>query len=373
MARKSRGYVELMWNCPNCGTQNPGPQKTCHNCGMAQPDDVEFVQSTQADILQDDAKIAKAQAGADVHCYFCNTRNPAGATHCTQCSGALSQGEKRKSGQIMGAYAPQTDASITCSSCGTVNQATADKCITCGTILSQPSPQPKPTEQTSPSEEERQQTSPSGILTMVGLSGVIGVAFICLALFYFLFFQTSDLKGQVDSVKWEHTITIEAEKPVTRDEADWQDKVPTAMAVSECVDKVRQTVDEPPTTGDFKEVCGTPYTVDQGSGYGEVVEDCVYEVYDAWCSYSITEMEWTTVNQVAESGHDFKPIWPIVTLKQGEREGERTATYTIYFETADGNYTYTTSNQNRFKQLTLGSRWILKVNTLGGVNDVEPE
>lgn len=36
MARKSKGFVELEWSCPNCETRNRGSEKTCANCGAPQ-------------------------------------------------------------------------------------------------------------------------------------------------------------------------------------------------------------------------------------------------------------------------------------------------------------------------------------------------
>ena len=42
MARKTLGFVPLIWQCPHCETQNPGPIKTCTSCGAPQPDNVDF-------------------------------------------------------------------------------------------------------------------------------------------------------------------------------------------------------------------------------------------------------------------------------------------------------------------------------------------
>ena len=54
MTKKSLGYVELEWICPNCDTKNPGPQKTCLSCGMPQPDDVKFEQRAQETLIEDE-------------------------------------------------------------------------------------------------------------------------------------------------------------------------------------------------------------------------------------------------------------------------------------------------------------------------------
>ena len=68
MARKSVGYVHMEWTCPNCGTRNKGTAKLCVNCATAQPADVEFEQVAQETLIEDEALIAKAKAGPDIHC-----------------------------------------------------------------------------------------------------------------------------------------------------------------------------------------------------------------------------------------------------------------------------------------------------------------
>jgi len=108
--------------------------------------------------------------------------------------------------------------------------------------------------------------------------------------------------------------------------------------------------------------------VDQGSGLGEVVQDCVYLVYDNYCSYTV--QEWQVVDRVAAQGNDFKPFWPDITLDPGQREGERQETYIVIF-VADGKIIrYTVDNLEELTQFTPGSEWILKVNALGGVTEV---
>ncbi|MCL4823341.1 MAG: hypothetical protein KJZ57_03895, partial [Anaerolineales bacterium] len=61
-SRQSKGFVELEWICPNCNSRNPGPKKTCQNCGAPQPENVEFHLPADAKLIQD-ANVAKI-AGA---------------------------------------------------------------------------------------------------------------------------------------------------------------------------------------------------------------------------------------------------------------------------------------------------------------------
>ena len=117
-------------------------------------------------------------------------------------------------------------------------------------------------------------------------------------------------------------------------------------------------------------MCGTPYTVDQGSGAAKVVQDCVYEVYDSRCDYTL--LEWQDIDSLEVRGSDLQPYWPDVQLKTGQREGERQEQYLVIFSAKNEQYRYTLDHPSEFSQFTPGSQWTLKVNTFGGVNAVEP-
>ena len=104
MAKKTLGYAELQWTCPNCNGINPGTQQDCGSCGAPQPDDVKFEQVKGAELSQDEELKKRAETGADIHCPYCGTRNPGDAEICVACGGDISAGERRKSGEILGAY-----------------------------------------------------------------------------------------------------------------------------------------------------------------------------------------------------------------------------------------------------------------------------
>ncbi|NJN94563.1 MAG: zinc ribbon domain-containing protein [Anaerolineales bacterium] len=106
MTRKTLGYVKLIWNCPNCGSRNPGPQKTCSNCGTPQPDNVKFEQLPQSELVTDAAEIAQAKAGPDVHCYYCGSRNAASAKVCSQCGADLTQATPAKAARFWARRSP---------------------------------------------------------------------------------------------------------------------------------------------------------------------------------------------------------------------------------------------------------------------------
>jgi hypothetical protein len=119
------------------------------------------------------------------------------------------------------------------------------------------------------------------------------------------------------------------------------------------------------------EVCGTPYTEDEGSGLGRVVQDCQYEVYDQWCSY--TSDEWRVANTTVLRGSDLNPTWPSLSLANGQQAGDRTESYAVTFQAEENGqtYLYRLKDSTQFTQYTAGSRWILQINGFGTVVGVE--
>jgi ribosomal protein L40E len=368
MTQKTVGYVKLEWTCPNCQTRNPGPQKTCTNCGTAQPDNVQFEQAAQAEMVKDEAEIAKAKAGADIICYYCGTPNPAGSKTCSQCGADLTQGAARASGQVLGALRTGPAEPMICPNCGHSNAPNAPQCAQCGASLTQPKP-------AAPAKPTPSPPAKSGFGPMaIGLAVLGGLLVVCCIGFFVLSGRTSDAAATVDSVNWRRAIAIQQLMPVSGEA--WQNQVPAGAVVSGCVERQRGT--EQRFTGQTREVCGTPYVKDTGSGYGQAVQDCeteqVYEevpVYDNYCQYTATV--WQTVNQAVLTGNDFNPRWPNAPLTSSkQREGDREETYQVIFRVDGQTYTYTPGDVNEFKQFEPGSRWVLKINTFDSITGVEP-
>jgi uncharacterized membrane protein YvbJ len=137
VTQKSLGYVELEWTCPNCGTKNPGPVKSCTSCGSPQPADVQFEQKSQQNLITDSSRVEAAKAGPDVHCPYCGTRNAAGVKVCIQCGGDLSDAQQRLSGRVVGAYVsqPKPVQQVACPNCGTQIPDNLTTCTACGAGL----------------------------------------------------------------------------------------------------------------------------------------------------------------------------------------------------------------------------------------------
>src|ERR1043165_2621423 len=141
--QRTLGYIQNEWTCPNCNTRNKGSLKACENCGAPQPENIQFELPSQQKFVTDEASIKAAQAGADIHCGFCGTRNPATAKTCSQCGADLTEGKAREAGRIMQAPAvAQQPKIIKCPNCETDNPGSNALCSNCGSPLPRLAPAP---------------------------------------------------------------------------------------------------------------------------------------------------------------------------------------------------------------------------------------
>ena len=355
---KELGYVELEWTCPTCKTRNPGTAKICSGCGAAQPQNVEFETPAQAELTKDQDKIAQAKAGPDIHCAFCGARNPAGAKVCHQCGADLTEGKARQTGQVVGAYDPNAPKEVKCPSCGMMNPASARTCSRCGAPLArQEVPQAAPV----PAPASGGRGNMGWVLIAVILLVAVG-----LGAFVFMSFRTNDTTAQVSGAHWERSIDIIAPMPVRN--SAWRDQLPAAANNVSCRQEFRYTSSEP--VAGAREVCGTPYTVDTGTGMGRVVQDCEYQVYDDMCSY--TTLQLAVINTVVSEGEGFTPKWPVASLAAEQKLGDRRERYVCEFSGDGSNYSYTVRSLDEYEQCQTGSRWKLQVNSFGDVVAAEP-
>jgi hypothetical protein len=358
MAKKTIGYVELAWTCPRCETENPGPRKFCTGCGAPQPDDVQFHQLENAVLLTEEADILRAKAGPDVHCPYCHARNPGDAEFCGACGGDLEDAEARESGQVIGAFRKNKGLERECPHCGTLNTSDALECSGCGASLAV-------------RREERTvevpATSPSrsSLPKFAGI-GCLAILLVGAAVLIFSLFRKEELTATVRQVEWTYTIPILALTPVEQEA--WYDEVPSEAESVSCREELRERRDE--AVPGALEVCGTPYTIDEGSGYGEVVQDCIYEVYDDYCDYTI--MDWIEIDSVSASGNDLDPYWPVFNLQGDQQTGEGEAEYAVIFSSGNESYRYYPDDEIEFSRFDRGSTWLIEVNQLGGVSVIEP-
>jgi ribosomal protein L40E len=360
MPEETVGYVRLEWTCDRCGTINPGPRKTCQGCGAPQPEEQGFELPPQQELISDEEELRRAKLGPDVHCAYCGARNPADAETCVQCGAPLVEGVAREAGEVLGAAHFEAVADVPCPFCGAMNPGNATKCSACGASLTRTPPQlqPKPQAARVPAGVSK---SKSGL----GIAAIIGAILSCVALVAGIayFSQTSAQTGVVKEVSWEHSTDILEMRPATHE--DWRDEIPAGAEIAACSQKYRYTSDDP--VPGAKKVCGTSYVKDQGSGYGKVVQECEYEVYDDWCKYVVDE--WAVVDTLRSAGNDPNPVWPELNLGAGQREGERKGKYTAIFLSNDREYKYSPS-LDELRQLEPGSKWTLHVNKLGTLTGI---
>jgi ribosomal protein L40E len=354
MPQETVGYVNLEWTCKRCGSRNPGTTKICSSCGNVMSETDKFELPVQQELVKDEAVIAKAERGPDVTCKYCGARNAADATICSQCSADLTEATARKSGEVLGAFSDEKKSDVKCPYCGALNLASALKCSNCaGSLAQRPVDQAK----AAPAVSAKANRLP----LFIGI-GVLVVAVIVCGL---LFFRTTDTSAAVRGVQWQRAIEIMEERPVQHE--TWRDQIPSGVAVGTCELKVRGTQNEPAPNAE--KICGTPYTVDTGSGVGKVVQDCEYQVKDDWCTY--TQLEWTVVDSVVTKGADANAEWPVVNLRTDQREGNREEAYMVFFSSDGKEYQMTVASASDLAKYVVGSHWKLKVNALGGVVSAE--
>lgn len=360
MAKREVGYVELIWTCPTCGTRNPGPQRTCAGCGSPQPDNVKFELPVAASVLEDADKVAEAQAGPDIHCGYCGARNPAGAKICRQCGGDLSQGAARPTGAVLGAPGEVQVTEVTCPNCGTTNTSADSVCHACGTRLKQPVAAAVPTRP--PAEPV-----PSGPNWMLIAFGAIAIVAIFVAVLTMIRgMRTSDVTATVADAYWARRVMIEA--PVAVQREAWRDQIPYGAPVGACRREVRSY--SPVPVSGAQEICGTPYVVDTGTGYGRMEQDCQYAVLDQRCAYTATE--WRVIDTLVAEGSGFNVRWPNAALGAQQRVAGQTEEYQCVFDVDGKRYAYAPRSVPEYELCQPGSEFELTINGFGDVVAVEP-
>jgi len=354
MARKSKGFIELEWTCPNCETRNKGFDKSCVNCGAPQPENVQFEAPGEKKFVSEEKADELRTRGADIHCGFCGTRNPSDAVNCSQCGGDLAEGAARQAGREldMSAKGPEK---LTCSNCGTVNPGTNVNCQECGAALPRPAPQtpaPVPMSFAVPGAAPAtgQARKKPNWLLLGGIGAALAVC--CVAILFLFVFPSSSVQATVTDVYWQTSVPLQEIQAV--DYNNERGNPPSDAYNVSCRDESREVCEEK--------------TIDRGDGSAEVVEDCHTES-EQYCNYTVDE--WTTVQTYTLDGHDLDPYYEQPNLSGDQRLGDESAEYSVYFDTEKGEKTYNPGSESEFQQFQPGSTWNLKLNAIGGVVGVE--
>jgi ribosomal protein L40E len=350
--RESKGFVQLEWVCPNCNGRNPGPIKTCQNCGAPQPQNVQFQRAADEQLITGDKAAEIAKAGADIHCGFCGTRNPSTATVCSQCGGDLKEGKARQAGGILQA-APTLPKVIVCTNCGTENPGSERTCKQCGSPLPRaaaPAAQQGSSIQGKASAVQSiaQKKKPNWLLF-----GGIGAFLLtcCIAVLFLFVFPSKSVQGTVTAVHWQTSVPVQEMQAMNYSNE-------RGSAPSDAYNVSCHTEDQ--------EVCQDK-TVDKGNGYAEVVKECHTESQQ-YCDYTVDE--WKTIQTYTLNGDDYSPVYDSPNITSGQRIGSQSQVLTVYFNTSGGQETYSAGSVSEFQQFQIGSVWTLKMNLVGGVVSV---
>ena len=177
-------------------------------------------------------------------------------------------------------------------------------------------------------------------------------------------FKKEQITGTVENVSWTITIPIEEYKFTQKE--DWLSNIPNDVNLDFCESRYHHTQSEPAPNAE--EICGTPYTVDQGSGYAEVVQDCQYRIFLDYCNYTIED--WVAVDQYIMSGVDHIISTPDIKLSSNQIAGEQEEIYTIFFSTPEALLKFSTDDRSLFYQCQIGSEWTLEVNNYNSITAI---
>lgn len=312
---------EGAWDCPHCGQKrNRGPEKHCPSCGSARGPEVKFYLPEGAAEVTDPAALARAKAGPDWSCRYCDTDNPAGYAFC--------------------------------SSCGASSAGAPHRPVVEHRFKAEPPPEPKKLLE----EKRRKVKRKSGCCS--GCTLVVLLLFLGLVIFSRIVGPTEDVVV-VEGHHWERTVEVETR--VTETRSDWEGGVPAGArilgreralhhndSVQIGTETKRRTRTEKVQTGTEKVQVGVR---DLGNGYFEDIyedrpvyeERTVEETYEApvYRKDPVYKMRftyeidlWKKARDKVLSGNDVNPVWP--KLGVGEREGKRQELYEVLFRDSKG-------------------------------------
>ncbi len=346
-SKQTLGYVQLEWTCPNCNTRNKGGVKTCTNCGAPQPENVQFERAADEKLISEAEAAKTGSIGPDIHCGFCGTRNPGNAVTCSQCGGNLKEGKARAAGRELQAAAAPT--MVICTNCGAENSSAKTMCEKCGSPLPRTA---APASVSTPMGGNVSAAKPAKKINWLVLGGIAGALLLCCVIGIFLFaFPSKTVQGTVADVSWQTSVPLQEQREVRHNDEQ-------GSAPSDAYDVSCHT--------ETKNVC-VQKTIDQGNGYGKVVEEC-HDESTNYCSYTVTE--WQTIQTFTLDGTDLFPQYSSPSIGTGQRTGSPSETLTVVFTSTNGQITYKPGSVTEFQQFTPGSTWTLKLNALGGVVSV---
>ncbi|MFZ0548594.1 MAG: Ran-binding zinc finger domain-containing protein [Candidatus Promineifilaceae bacterium] len=355
---------EGRWDCQYCGkTGILGRDKACPSCGRSRPEGTKFYLPKEGEEVADEKLVQQAKIGPDWICEFCGSSNPANVDVCGSCQAPRESVSPKQAVKEYGVGEAPSSGDMD---------------------LSTPPERPTTTE-----PAKKSKATPA-----IGIAGVIGAIIllcICIGL-AFLIFGNRNAEATVSGFSWERTVAVESFQTVT--EEDWavpeggrilsqQQEIHHYDQVLDHYETRSREVSEQVQVGERTYVCGQR---DLGNGFFEDVEctDPVYEtqthtetydepiyrdepVYQTKYTYEIDK--WVVVRTEDAGNNDHNASWPATNLADGEREGERTETYTVYFTDEDGKSYEWETTEDSWRGFETGQGVKLKLDALG--NNVE--
>jgi hypothetical protein len=320
-----------------------GPETRCPNCGASRPENIRFYLPTDAEIVEDEARLREAKSGPDWICGYCKTQNKAAETDCHGCGNTRDSNseEVRLEEREYRSGAVPTDSFA--------------KERTIHPLEQQARKKPK-------------KRSPLRLVFFLFLAGLLGV--------FALRSFPQEIDVTVEAFRWERQVQMMHEEPVQQEA--WQVPqgafdVSSFRAVREYKQVLRgyetRTRDVRVKVGEERYVCGQ---IDKGNGYfvdkyctrpiyetrQETYEQPVYDQVPIYATkYRFTIMAWVEADLLKSAGTDQQAVWPNAPPKPDPKrwkEGAKQETYQITVKEDDGDTHLETIPFSRWSQLKPG-------------------
>lgn len=347
---------EGAWNCPACGrTANRGSHKHCAGCGYPRGEEVEFYLPEDAPEVTSEADKARALAGPDWTCTYCEGDNAADHDYCTGCGASRDGAPPREVTDLPGGRRPPKPPARPPS----------------------PAPPPSAAEKKAlrrAAEKKKKRGKGCWAIGCLGLLLVAALIAWCST--------SSETEVTVSGFSWLRTIEIE--RLETHVEEGRAGRLPEGARLLDdpsraSPGKSTRTVTERVQVGTERVKVGVR---DLGNGFFEdIYEDRpIYERVEREVPIREDEREvryeidrWEKARQASASGQNRTPYWPETALRPRERAGERSASYRLHCTKPDGEtLIYRTSDEAEWRRYRLGERYLAEVTRGGRIRSLTP-
>jgi ribosomal protein L40E len=328
---------ENAWDCDHCGSKGISAltHKTCPICGAASPgSDKEYIADLNHPLV-DYAALQMANQAEDWTCRFCQTRNSASRTSCTQCGSDRSEADQTVSAIDYGASAPTA--------------APVAAFVGKSEIAYKPDYRKR-----------------------VIVGGVIAVLIALLGFIVFELLHTTSVQGQVVGFSWTRVVNIDSYQTI-HESGRYVPSNGRIISQHQVIDHYNNTY----RTEHVSKTCyrnkGNGSSVSYDCGYNRQVLVSSFPVYATQYDYLVDR--WQPSRHVTATADDHNPYWPQYTLANNgaqsigaERVNSNNETYTVKFADASAKkqYSLNTSLQE-WAQYQPGTSYPLVLNFRGDV------